>query len=61
MAGNKLTIKLSTDQQAQIKDATGRSVTELNIDLSSTGSLSEKDLENVAGGIYIKYGGIPGD
>lgn len=50
MAGNKLTIKLTDDQQKQIKNGTGKSITELNIDLSSTGSLSEKDLDQVAGG-----------
>jgi len=50
MAGNKLTIKLTDDQQKQIKDATGRAITELNIDLSATVNLSEKDLENVTGG-----------
>jgi len=57
MAGNKLTIKLTDDQQNQIKTATGRSITELNIDLGATGNLSEKDLEDVAGGssrMYIK-------
>lgn len=48
MAGNNLTIKLTDDQQNQIKSATGKSVTELNIDLSS--NLADKDLDNVAGG-----------
>jgi hypothetical protein len=57
MAGSKLTIKLTDDQQSQIKNATGKSITELNIDLSAAGNLSEQDLDNVAGGvIYIKYG-----
>jgi len=50
MAGNKLTLKLTGDQQKQIKDATGKSITELNIDLASAGGLSEKDLDQVAGG-----------
>jgi hypothetical protein len=50
MAGNKLTIKLTDDQQNQIKNATGRTITELNIDLAATGQLSEKDLEELAGG-----------
>ncbi|MGA2986122.1 MAG: hypothetical protein ABSG32_20140 [Terriglobia bacterium] len=54
MAGNKLTIKLTDDQQNQIKSATGRSITELNIDLAATGQLTEKDLENVAGGETFK-------
>lgn len=56
MAGQKLTIKLTDDQQKQIRDATGKSIKELNIDLSSAGSISEKDLSNVAGGAYYwKY------
>lgn len=50
MAGKKLTIKLTDDQQNQIQSATGRRIAELNIDVGSTGQLSEKDLENVAGG-----------
>ena len=60
MAGNKLTIKLTDEQQKQIRDATGRSITELNIDLASTGALSEKELADVAGGavrVYIKQEG----
>jgi hypothetical protein len=50
MASTKVTIKLTDDQQNQIKRATGKSVTELNIDLAATGSLSEQDLNNIAGG-----------
>ena len=60
MAGNKLTIKLTDDQQKQIKSATGRSITELNIDLASTGALSEKELADVAAGavrVFIKQEG----
>jgi hypothetical protein len=51
MAGNKLTIKLTDEQQKQIKSATGKSITELNIDLAATGRLTQGDLDNVAGGI----------
>jgi hypothetical protein len=55
MAGNKLTIKLTDDQQNQIKNATGKSITELNIDLSATGNLTDKDLDSVSSGaIHIK-------
>lgn len=54
MAENKLTIKLTDDQQKQIKDATGKSITELNIDLASTGQLTEVELEQVAGGEFLK-------
>ena len=50
MEGNRLTIQLTDDQQRQIKNVTGKSLTELNIDLASTGQLSRQDLEKVAGG-----------
>ena len=50
MAGKTLTIKLTDDQQKQIKAATGKSITEFNIDFASLGNLSEKGLEKVAGG-----------
>ncbi len=49
MSGKKLTIKLTEDQQRQIKAVTGKSITELNIDLPS-GELTGKQLEDVAGG-----------
>ncbi len=55
MADNKLTIALTDDQQKQIKDATGESITELNIDLDSTGHLTEVELEQVAGGMSSQY------
>ena len=54
MAGNKLTIKLTDDQQSQIRKATGRSITELNIDIAATGHLTEKDLDQIAGGVIIE-------
>lgn len=50
MAGNKITIRLTDDQQKQIREATGKSLTELNIDLASAGHLSDTELEGVAGG-----------
>ena len=46
----KLTIKLTDEQQTQIKVATGKSLTELSIDVTAAGTLSEKDLDQVAGG-----------
>lgn len=53
MAKNILTIKLTDDQQTQVKKATGRTITELNIDVATTGNLTQKDLDNVsAGAIY---------
>lgn len=50
MASNKLTIKLTDEQQSQIKDAIGKNINELNIDLGAIGNLSEKDLDNVSAG-----------
>lgn len=51
MADKTLTLKLTKDQQKQIKDATGKDVSELNIDTASTGQLSESDLDRAAGGL----------
>jgi hypothetical protein len=45
-----LTVKLTNEQQKQIRDATGKNTAELNIDLTAKGLLSEKDLDRVAGG-----------
>jgi hypothetical protein len=53
MAGNKLTIKLTDDQQKQIRDATGRTIAEINIDPAATGLLSDNALEDVAGGAAV--------
>jgi hypothetical protein len=50
MAEKQLKIELTGDQQKQIKDATGKSLTHLNLDLDSTGALSDKDLDKAAGG-----------
>ena len=50
MANRNLTLKLTNEQQKQISDATGKRITELNIDLAAKGHLTEKDLEQVAGG-----------
>jgi len=55
MASNRLTIKLTDQQQEQIKSATGKSITELNIDLGATGNLTEKDLDNVSAGAISIY------
>jgi len=55
MAGNKLTIKLTDDQQNQIRKATGRSITELSIDVAATQALNDKDLDQVAGGQKVCY------
>lgn len=44
---NKISISLTEDQQKQISDATGRTITTLNLDPSQ---LTEKDLDQVVGG-----------
>ena len=43
-------ITLTREQQKQLKDATDKNFTELNVDFASTGQLSEKDLDKVSGG-----------
>lgn len=53
MSGNKLTIRLTDDQQTQIKSATGRSTTELNIDAGAMSELNDKDLDRVTGGEIV--------
>ena len=52
MAANKLTIKLTEDQQKQIRDATGKSITELTLDADE---LAEKELDQVAGAGTAQY------
>jgi hypothetical protein len=50
---NNVTIKLTNEQQKQIKDATGKNLTELNIDLAdlaAASGLTEKELGQVSGG-----------
>ena len=54
MSGTKLTIQLTDDQQKKIKDATGKAIKELNIDLAAIGRLTEKELADVAGGVYCE-------
>ena len=56
MAKN-FTLKLTADQQKQIKAATGKSVPELTVDLSSSGRLSDVDLDQVVGGKGKKSSG----
>ena len=56
MAGKTLTITLTEDQQRQIKNATGKTVSKLHIDLDSTGGLTDKELDQVSGGTtFLKY------
>ena len=55
MTEKKLIIKLTEDQQKQIKDATGQSIKELNMALTAAGSLTEKELQNISGGWVVWY------
>jgi bacteriocin-like protein len=50
MTGNKLTLKLTAEQQKQIKDATGRAPTELQLSWATGDEISEAELANVIGG-----------
>jgi hypothetical protein len=50
MPANKVTIKLTEHQQTQIKNATGKNITELNIDVAAVSDLAEKDLDHISGG-----------
>ena len=52
MAGSKLTIKLTDEQQSQIKTATGKSIKELNIDPSALDQLTDQNLDQASGGIH---------
>jgi bacteriocin-like protein len=46
----KMTIQLTTDQQKQIKDATGKDLTELNLTIPAQEELNESELAQVTGG-----------
>ncbi|HEV8042117.1 MAG TPA: hypothetical protein VGP62_24775 [Bryobacteraceae bacterium] len=50
MTADKLTVRLTNDQQKQIREATGKKVTALNIDLMGADQLSQSDLDSVSGG-----------
>lgn len=50
MAANTITIKLNDDQQKQIRDATGQTVTELSLEPVAAGQLSDQTLDGVVGG-----------
>jgi hypothetical protein len=61
MKDSKVTIQLTSDQQKQIKDKTGKSIRSLNIDLAGAGQLTEKELDHVAGGavdMFLKIKGV---
>jgi hypothetical protein len=55
-AGQKrLTIRLTADQQKQVLEAAGKTVTDLTMDLDATVPFTETDLSQVTGGLM----GIP--
>ena len=57
MANKNLTLKLTANQQKQIKEATGKDVSEISLKLAATGQLSEKDLEQVSAGMLRRLPG----
>ncbi|HXR17938.1 MAG TPA: hypothetical protein VN777_17220 [Terriglobales bacterium] len=54
MANKNLTLKLTNDQKRQIRETTGKDVSELNIEIASTGQITQEDLEKIAGGASKK-------
>ena len=50
MSDKRVTIKLTSEQKKQFRDATEKDISELNIDRTAIGNLTEKELEKVAGG-----------
>ncbi|MFZ0961653.1 MAG: hypothetical protein WAO35_12170 [Terriglobia bacterium] len=54
MANKTLKLMLTNEQKRQMREATGKDVSEVNVDLASSGQLSEKDLEQVAAGATKK-------
>ena len=55
MGNNNLIIQLTDDQQKQIREATGKTVTELKLELSGKVPLSEAELSKVTGGAMMAY------
>ena len=51
MATSKLTITLTDDQQRQIREATGQTVTELIFEPGAGKELSDQQLDGVVGGV----------
>jgi hypothetical protein len=50
MTEDKLTIRLTDDQQKQIQEATGKKVTALNIAGYGSSRLTDQDLDKIIGG-----------
>lgn len=63
MSITKVTISLTGDQQKQIQEATGKSVTEMNLTFADKQQLSESELDQVQGGAvnaYLYVDGVQG-
>jgi hypothetical protein len=56
MTADKLTVRLTNDQQKQIQEATGQKVTALNLDLMAADQLSQSALDSVSGGQQVGLG-----
>lgn len=54
MAQDKVTIRLTDDQQKQVQEATGEKVKALNIDMMAADQLSQSDLNSVSGGFEVE-------
>jgi uncharacterized protein len=55
MAASKLSIKLTDDQQKQIREATGQSISELTLENTPKAELSNKELDDVVGGLQFTF------
>ena len=51
---SKLTIYLTNEQQQQIKNATGKSISKLHLDFSANGQLTSEQLDQVQGGFSFR-------
>jgi hypothetical protein len=52
---NKLTVPLTLEQQQLIKNATGKSITELHLAIPTEGQLTEAQLGEVQGGAIDSF------
>jgi hypothetical protein len=50
MAADNLTITLTSEQQQQIRESTGKHVSQIDIKLAAKGQLTAEELDQVAGG-----------
>jgi len=55
MATKNIAIKLTDDQQRQIREATGQRISEITLESMATGELSNQELDNVVGGLVFNF------